>query len=138
MPDAAALPAPRRSDADHIRLTARDITGLLLCAEHYAAPYDLLAAALDAQPARLRGIVARWRAAGPGTPARRRPAPARPLRPPTAHRGQQDPGHRAPHPARKASPPESQAQPGKTPGQAGSTSHRSQARVRNAHPKKRT
>jgi hypothetical protein len=64
MPAAAARPAPRRSDADHIRLTARDITGLLLCAEHYAAPYDLLAAALGAQPARLRGIVARWRGAG--------------------------------------------------------------------------
>ncbi|WP_300612919.1 hypothetical protein, partial [Trebonia sp.] len=44
--------------------TLRIMTGLLLCAEHYAAPYDLLAAALAVHPARLRGIVARWRAAG--------------------------------------------------------------------------
>jgi hypothetical protein len=54
----------RRSDAGLIRLTGRDITGLCLTAEHYAAPYDLLGAALTARPARLRAIVARWRAAG--------------------------------------------------------------------------
>ena len=47
---AAARAAPRRSDAGHVRLTGRDVSGLLLCAEHYAAPYDLLAAALDAPP----------------------------------------------------------------------------------------
>jgi hypothetical protein len=35
------------------------VSGLLLCAEHYAAPYDLLAAALDPRPARLRVITAR-------------------------------------------------------------------------------
>jgi hypothetical protein len=39
----AAREAPRRSDAGRIRLTGRDVSGLLLCAEHYAAPYDLLA-----------------------------------------------------------------------------------------------
>jgi hypothetical protein len=54
----------RRADAGTVRLTRRDITGLVLCAEHGGAPYDLLAAALRAGPARLRGIVARWRAAG--------------------------------------------------------------------------
>ena len=47
-----------------MRLGRRDIDGLILCAEQYGAPYDLLAAALGAQPARLRGIVARWRRAG--------------------------------------------------------------------------
>jgi hypothetical protein len=62
--EAAARPAPRRSDAGHIRYTERDVTGLLLLAEHYAAPYDLLSAALDAPPARTRAVVARWRAAG--------------------------------------------------------------------------
>jgi hypothetical protein len=62
--DAAARPEPRRSDADRVRLQQRDLVGLLLCAEHYAAPYDLLAAALGASPARLRGITTRWRGAG--------------------------------------------------------------------------
>jgi hypothetical protein len=55
---------PRRADYGVVRLGRRDIDGLVLCAEHYGAPYDLLAAALGAQPARLRGIVARWRRAG--------------------------------------------------------------------------
>lgn len=54
----------RRSDAGLIRLTSRDTTGLCLTAEHYAAPYDLLAAALNTPPARLRAITARWRRAG--------------------------------------------------------------------------
>lgn len=54
----------RRSDAGLIRLTTRDTTGLCLVAEQYAAPYDLLAAALRTRPARLRAITARWRTAG--------------------------------------------------------------------------
>lgn len=59
------MPSPQpRADAGTIRLTDRDVTGLLLCAEHYAAPYDLLASALDVRFGRLRGITARWRAAG--------------------------------------------------------------------------
>jgi hypothetical protein len=62
--DDAARPLPRRSDAGRLRFQQRDLDGLLLCAEHYAAPYDLLAAALGARPARLRAITARWRAAG--------------------------------------------------------------------------
>ena len=55
-------PAPaRRSDAGMVKLTGRDITGLVLCAEHYGAPYDLLAAALgraNGPAARHRGPVA--------------------------------------------------------------------------------
>src|SRR5580693_6865563 len=58
------ITAPPRSDAGSVRLGRRDIDGLILCAEHYGAPYDLLAAVLAAQPARLRGITARWRRAG--------------------------------------------------------------------------
>jgi hypothetical protein len=32
--------AARRADAGTVRLGERDITGLVLCAEHYGAPYD--------------------------------------------------------------------------------------------------
>ena len=56
--------AGRRADAGAVKLTGRDVTGLMLCADHYAVPYDLLAAALDVRGDRLRGIVARWRHAG--------------------------------------------------------------------------
>jgi hypothetical protein len=62
--DEQATVTARRADAGTVRLTDRDISGLLLCAEHYAAPYDLLAASLNVQPARMRAITARWRAAG--------------------------------------------------------------------------
>src|SRR5581483_7570392 len=43
--DAAPAPtaAPHRSDAGDVRLRQRDINGLILCAEHFGAPYDLLA-----------------------------------------------------------------------------------------------
>ena len=54
----------RRADAGSVRLTKRDVTGLILCAEHYGAQYDLLAAALNVRADRLRAIVARWRHAG--------------------------------------------------------------------------
>src|SRR5690242_6046504 len=67
--------AARRSDAGVVRLGQRDIDGLILCAEHYAAPYDLLAAALGAQPARLRAITARWRQAGYAATGRLGPGP---------------------------------------------------------------
>ena len=56
--------AGRRTDAAPVKLTDRDITGLMLCGDHYGSPYDLLAAALDVRGDRLRGIVARWRHAG--------------------------------------------------------------------------
>ena len=49
--------AGRRADAGTVKLTGRDITGLMLCAEHFAAPYDLLAAALDVRGDRLRGVL---------------------------------------------------------------------------------
>jgi hypothetical protein len=71
-----AIGTPRRADYGAVRLGRRDIDGLLLCAEHYGAPYDLLAAALGAQPARLRGIVARWRRAGYAATGRLGPGPA--------------------------------------------------------------
>jgi len=66
----------RRADAGAVRLGRRDIDGLIPCAEHYGAPYDLLAVALGAQPARLRGIVARWRRAGFAATGRLGPGPA--------------------------------------------------------------
>ncbi len=69
--DTITVPAsvPRRSDAGTVRLGQRDVAGLLLCAEQYGAPYDLLAAALAVQPARLRGCAASWPGgAAPGTP----------------------------------------------------------------------
>ncbi|HEX8006267.1 MAG TPA: hypothetical protein VF482_07550 [Trebonia sp.] len=65
-----------------MRLSGPDIAGLLLCAEHYAAPYDLLTAALDVQPPRWtcsrRACVGSWPAGGPPTtPGPARLAPAR-------------------------------------------------------------
>jgi hypothetical protein len=66
----------RRADAGTIRLTQRDIDGLVLCAEHGGAPYDLLAAALGVPPARLRAIVARWRRAGYAATGQLGPGPA--------------------------------------------------------------
>ncbi len=47
--------APSRSDAGLVRLTGRDITGLVLAGDMYAAPYDLLAAALAVRPDRMSG-----------------------------------------------------------------------------------
>ena len=59
----AARPA-RRAGAGTVRLSQRDIDGLLLCGEHYGAPYDLLADAMRVPPDRLPAIVARWRRTG--------------------------------------------------------------------------
>jgi hypothetical protein len=72
----AAAARPRRSDAGQARLTERDINGLLLVAEQYAAPYDLLAEALAVPPARVRAITARWRAAGHAVTGVLGPGPA--------------------------------------------------------------
>jgi hypothetical protein len=66
----------RRADAGTVRLTERDISGLILVAEHYAAPYDLLAASLHVQPGRLRNIMTRWRAAGYASTGMLGPGPA--------------------------------------------------------------
>jgi hypothetical protein len=54
----------RRADAGMVRLGSRDVAGLVLCADMYGAPHDLLATYLDVREDRLRGIVARWRHAG--------------------------------------------------------------------------
>jgi hypothetical protein len=70
----AARPA-RRADAGTVRLSQRDIDGLLLCGEHYGAPFDLLALALRVQPDRLPAIVARWRRAGYAGTGRLGPGP---------------------------------------------------------------
>jgi len=73
---AAATGSPRRADYGAVRIGQRDIDGLILCAEHFGAPYDLLADALSVQPARLRGITARWRRAGYAATERLGPGPA--------------------------------------------------------------
>jgi hypothetical protein len=72
----AGARATRRADGHAIRLSQRDIDGLLLCGEHYGAPYDLLAAALRVRPERLPAIVARWRRAGYAATGRFGPGPA--------------------------------------------------------------
>ncbi len=65
----------RRADAGSIRLSQRDIDGLLLAGEHYGVPLDLLAAALRVQPERLPAITARWRRAGYAATGRLGPGP---------------------------------------------------------------
>jgi hypothetical protein len=83
----------RRAGAGTIRLTQRDIDGLVLCAEHGGAPYDLLAAALAVTPDRLRAIVARWRRAGYAATGR----PQHPPQPPQSLHGR-NPGPAGPRP----------------------------------------
>jgi len=61
---AAATRSARRAHAGAIWLSQRDIDGLLLCGEHYAAPYDLLATTLRVHPSRFPAIAARWRRTG--------------------------------------------------------------------------
>jgi hypothetical protein len=55
---------PRRAGAGAVRLTQRDIDGLMLCGEHGGAPFDLLAVALRVSEERVHAITARWRRAG--------------------------------------------------------------------------
>ena len=66
----------RRADAGTVRLSQRDIDGLLLCGEHYGAPSDLLGVALRVQPDRLPAITARWRRAGYAATGRLGPGPS--------------------------------------------------------------
>jgi hypothetical protein len=76
---ANSVPAPRparRTDAGTVRLSQRDIDGLLLVGEHYGAPADLLAAALRIEEARLPAITARWRRAGYAATGRLGPGPS--------------------------------------------------------------
>jgi hypothetical protein len=68
--------AARRADAGTVRLSQRDIDGLLLVGEHYGAPADLLAVALRVEEARLPAITARWRRAGYAATGRLGPGPA--------------------------------------------------------------
>lgn len=72
-----ALPVSkvRRSDTGEPRFTGRDISGLVLAGDMYAAPYDLLALALGVRQDRLRAIVSRWRAAGLADTGRIGPGP---------------------------------------------------------------
>src|SRR5271168_5604052 len=72
---AAAARTTRRADAGTVRLSQRDIDGLLLVGEHYGAPADLLAAALRVEEARLPAITARWRRAGYAATGRLGPGP---------------------------------------------------------------
>jgi hypothetical protein len=65
----------RRTDAGMVRLSQRDIDGLLLVGEHYGAPADLLAVALRTEEARLPAITARWRRAGYAATGRLGPGP---------------------------------------------------------------
>jgi hypothetical protein len=73
---AAIGTSARRADAGCVRLGERDVAGLLMCGDMYGAPYDLLASFLGVAPARLRGIVARWRGAGYAATGRLGPGPA--------------------------------------------------------------
>jgi hypothetical protein len=70
----AARPA-RRAEAGPVRLSQRDIDGLLVCGEHYGAPIDLLASALRVQPDRVTAITGRWRRAGYVATGRLGPGP---------------------------------------------------------------
>ena len=65
----------QRADAGAVRLSQRDIDGLLLCGEHWGAPSDLLAAALRVDPDRLPALTARWRRAGYAATGRLGPGP---------------------------------------------------------------
>jgi hypothetical protein len=72
---APATRPSRRADAGSIRLSQRDIDGLLLVGEHWGAPSDLLAAALRVDPGRLPALTARWRRAGYAATGRLGPGP---------------------------------------------------------------
>jgi hypothetical protein len=73
MTQATAGSGQRRA---HMHVTQRDVDGLMMCGEHGGVPYDLLGAALGVQPARLRGITARWRRAGYAATGPLGPGPA--------------------------------------------------------------
>jgi hypothetical protein len=65
-----------RHDIGTLRLSQRDIDALLLCGEHYGAPYDLLAGTLRISHGAVTQLVARWRGAGYVANARLGPGPA--------------------------------------------------------------
>ena len=80
--EAAARPVPRRSDAGKIRYTERDVTGLLLLAEHYAGVVRPAGGRAVRACARTRAVVGRWR-----PPAWRPAAVSGPARRGLAHHG---------------------------------------------------
>jgi hypothetical protein len=59
-----------------IRVSQRDIDGLLLTGEHYGAPFDLLGVALRTSAERVPAITARWRRLGYAEAGRLGPGPA--------------------------------------------------------------
>src|SRR5690348_7654578 len=71
----AAASRRRRVDAGVVQLSQRDIDGLLLCGEHFGAPFDLLATALEVEPERLSALTTRWRRAGFAATGRLGPGP---------------------------------------------------------------
>jgi hypothetical protein len=72
----AADSASRRSDTGTVRLSGRDVAGLVLAGEMHGAPYDLLGGFLGVREDRLRSIVSRWRKAGYADTGRLGPGPA--------------------------------------------------------------
>ena len=78
-PDSSTTPSPPSPRAAPMRRGAAGTAGHRrpdLVRRALRAPYDLLAAALNTQPARLRGITARWRRAGYAATGRLGPGPA--------------------------------------------------------------
>ena len=65
----------RRAVPGMVRLSQRDIDGLMLCGEHWGAPSDLLAAASRVPQDRLYAITVRWRRAGYAASGRLGPGP---------------------------------------------------------------
>lgn len=64
-----------RADAGGVRLTARDIAGLVWCGEMYGVRADLLASLLGASPDVVRQLHGRWRRAGLAETGRLGPGP---------------------------------------------------------------
>jgi len=65
----------RRSDVGVLRITQRDIDGLVLCAEHQGLPYDLLGTAVRSSEPAVKKLVQRWQRAGYAANARLGPGP---------------------------------------------------------------
>ena len=64
-----------RSDIGVLRLSQRDIDGLLLCGEHFGAPLDLLGGALGVSQGAMNKILFRWRCVGFAASGRLGPGP---------------------------------------------------------------
>jgi hypothetical protein len=72
---AGSVTRTRRHGAGVLKLSQRDIDGLLLCGEQYGAPYDLMAISMGAAPVRMRQVVKRWRDFGYADTAQLGPGP---------------------------------------------------------------